>query len=135
MKFKDITNETEQQNSTWSDGTLSGIVRLYGSEISNAALIACEEVNEAGGVLGRELEIIIVDDGSLPESAVPVAERLIHEFKCSAIIGNLLSNSRISVSTLISEPLKIPYLNFSFYEGSISGRYFFNFAKTSKSAD
>ncbi|MGD9733755.1 MAG: ABC transporter substrate-binding protein, partial [Desulfamplus sp.] len=107
---------------------LSGIVRLYGSEISNAALIACEEINEAGGVLGRELEIIIVDDGSLPESAVPAAERLIHEFNCSAIIGNLLSNSRISVSNLISEPLKIPYLNFSFYEGSISGRYFFNFA-------
>ncbi|MBF0572861.1 MAG: EAL domain-containing protein, partial [Desulfamplus sp.] len=107
---------------------LSGIVQLYGSEISNAGIIACNEVNEAGGVLGRELELIIVDDGSLPEKAVPAAERLIREFRCSAIIGNLLSNSRISVSTLVSEPLKVPYLNFSFYEGSISGKYFFNFS-------
>ncbi len=107
---------------------LSGIVRLYGTEISNAGIIACNEVNEAGGVLGRQLELIILDDGSLPESAVPTAERLVREFRCSAIVGNLLSNSRISVSNLVSEPLKIPYLNFSFYEGSISGRYFFNFA-------
>ncbi|MBF0302126.1 MAG: EAL domain-containing protein [Desulfamplus sp.] len=107
---------------------LSGIVSLYGSEISNAGIIACNEVNEAGGVLGRELELIILDDGSLPESAVPAAERLIREFRCSAIIGNLLSNSRISVSNLVAEPLQVPYLNFSFYEGSIYSRYFFHFA-------
>ncbi|MBF0229933.1 MAG: EAL domain-containing protein [Desulfamplus sp.] len=107
---------------------LSGIVQLYGSEISNAGIIACSEVNEAGGVLGRELELIIVDDGSMPETSVPAAKRLIHEFGCVAIIGNLLSNSRIAVSTLVSEPLKVPYLNFSFYEGSISGKYFFHFA-------
>ncbi|MBF0100967.1 MAG: EAL domain-containing protein [Desulfobacterales bacterium] len=107
---------------------LSGIVQLYGSEISNAGIIACNEVNEAGGVLGRELELIIIDDGSLPDTAVPSAERLVFEYNCSAIIGNLLSNSRISVSNLVSEKYKIPYLNFSFYEGSISGRYFFHFA-------
>ncbi|MBF0329366.1 MAG: EAL domain-containing protein [Nitrospirae bacterium] len=107
---------------------LSGIVQLYGQEISNAGLIACSEVNEEGGVLGRELELIIVDDGSLPETAVPAAERLVRDFGCSAIIGNLLSNSRISVSNFVSEPLKIPYLNFSFYEGSIFGKYFFHFA-------
>ncbi len=107
---------------------LSGIVHLYGTEISNAGLLACHEINEAGGVLGRELELVIIDDGSLPETAVPAAERLIRDFGCSAIIGNLLSNSRISVSNFVSEPLKVPYLNFSFYEGSISGKYFFHFA-------
>ncbi|MBF0210426.1 MAG: EAL domain-containing protein [Desulfamplus sp.] len=107
---------------------LSGIVKIYGPEISNAAKIACNEINEVGGVLGKELELIILDDGSFPDTAVAAAKRLVYEFNCSAIIGNLLSNSRISVSTLVSEPLKIPYLNFSFYEGSIFGRYFFHFA-------
>lgn len=107
---------------------LSGIVELYGSEISWAAKIACEEINKNGGVLGRELELIILDDGSLPESAVNAANRLIDEFDCVAIIGNLLSNSRIAVSSLVSEPRKVPYLNFSFYEGSIHGHYFFHFA-------
>jgi len=107
---------------------LTGIVALYGDEISWAGKIACEEINQNGGVLGKPLELIILDDGSLPESAVHAANRLIDEFECVALIGNLLSNSRIAVSSLVSEPRQIPYLNFSFYEGSISGKYFFHFA-------
>ncbi len=107
---------------------LTGIVELYGPEITWAAKIACEEINRNGGVLGCALELVILDDGSLPDTAVHAANRLIDEYGCVAMIGNLLSNSRIAVSSLVSEPRKIPYLNFSFYEGSISGRYFFHFA-------
>ncbi len=107
---------------------LSGLVALYGSEISWAGRIACEEINQAGGLLGRPLELIIEDDGSLPDTAVPAARRLIEEHGCVAIIGNLLSNSRIAVADLVAEPTRTPYLNFSFYEGSIFNRYFFHFA-------
>ncbi len=107
---------------------LTGLVGIYGPEISRAGRIACQEVNESGGVLGRPLELRIEDDGSLPESAVAAATRLVGHHKCSAIIGNLLSNSRIAVAYRVSEPCRIPYLNFSFYEGSISSRYFFHFA-------
>jgi diguanylate cyclase (GGDEF)-like protein/PAS domain S-box-containing protein len=107
---------------------LSGLVELYGPEISWAGRIATEQINEQGGVLGRPLELVIVDDGSQPEQAVPAAIRLIEEEQCSTIIGNLLSNSRIAVATQVAEPRKTPYLNFSFYEGSIHSRYFFHFA-------
>ena len=107
---------------------LSGVVGIYGQEIARAGQIACDEVNENGGVLGRPLELVIEDDGSLPESSVTAAEKLINQHHCSAIIGNLLSNSRIAVAYRVAEPRKIPYLNFSFYEGSISSRYFFHFA-------
>jgi diguanylate cyclase (GGDEF)-like protein/PAS domain S-box-containing protein len=107
---------------------LTGIVELYGPEISMAGKIACDEINANGGVLGCKLELVIEDDGSLPEPAVHAANKLIDEHNCVALIGNLLSSSRISVSSLVSEPRKIPYLNFSFYEGSISGDYFFHFA-------
>lgn len=107
---------------------LSGLVELYGPEIARAGRIACDEINEQGGVLGRPLKLIVVDDGSLPDSAVPAAERLIDEHHCAAIIGNLLSNSRIAVANRVAEPRQVPMLNFSFYEGSILGRYFFHFA-------
>lgn len=107
---------------------LSGLVGMYGQEISWAGRIACQEINESGGVLGRALELVIEDDGSLPESAVDAANKLIKQHGCVAIIGNLLSNSRIAVAYRVAEPLKIPYLNFSFYEGSIQSRYFFHFA-------
>ncbi len=107
---------------------LSGLVGIYGSEIAHAGQIACQEVNDNGGVLGRPLELIIEDDGSLPESAVTAAEKLLDEHQCTAIIGNLLSNSRIAVAYRVAEPRRVPYLNFSFYEGSILSRYFFHFA-------
>lgn len=107
---------------------LTGLVRIYGPEIVNAARIACDEINENGGVLGQPLELIIEDDGSLPDTAVPAARRLVDEHGCVAIIGNLLSNSRIAVAQQVAEPRQIPLLNFSFYEGSITGRHFFHFA-------
>lgn len=107
---------------------LTGLVEMYGPEIVWAARIACDEINERGGLLGRPLELIVEDDGSLPDTAVAAALRLIEEHRCVAIIGNLLSNSRIAVADRVAEPQRIPYLNFSFYEGSIAGRYFFHFA-------
>lgn len=107
---------------------ISGLVSLYGPEISWAGRLACEEVNTAGGILGRPLELIVADDGSLPETAVPAAERLIDEAGCVAFVGNLLSNSRIAVANRVADPRRVPHLNFSFYEGSISSRYFFHFA-------
>ncbi|MDO8933728.1 MAG: ABC transporter substrate-binding protein, partial [Rhodocyclaceae bacterium] len=107
---------------------LTGVVEIYGPEIVRAARIACDEINERGGVLGRPLELVVEDDASLPQTAVPAALRLVDEHRCVAIIGNLLSNSRIAVASQVAEPRRIPLLNFSFYEGSISGRYFFHFA-------
>lgn len=107
---------------------LTGLVALYGPEISWAGRVACDEINEKGGVLGRPLELIIEDDGSLPETAVPAAQKLVEQHGCVAIIGNLLSNSRIAVADRVAVPFRVPYLNFSFYEGSIRNRYFFHFA-------
>ncbi|MCC6915250.1 MAG: ABC transporter substrate-binding protein, partial [Rhodospirillaceae bacterium] len=106
---------------------ITGVAGIYGAEIVRVAAIACDEVNKAEGILGQPLELIIEDDGSLPESAVAAAEQLANA-GCVALIGNLLSNSRISVAYRVSEPRQIPYLNFSFYEGSIASPYFFHFA-------
>lgn len=107
---------------------LTGLVDMYGPEIVWAARIACAEINAHGGVLGQPLELVIEDDGSLPQTAVPAALRLVKEHGCTALIGNLLSSSRIAVADQIAGPMRIPFLNFSFYEGSINNRYFFHFA-------
>ncbi|MCP5246511.1 MAG: EAL domain-containing protein [Burkholderiales bacterium] len=107
---------------------MTGIVGLYGTEINWAARIACDEVNSNGGIAGRSVELVVIDDGSLPQTAIPAAIRLIDEYQCVAMIGNLLSNTRISVLKQVAEPRCIPLLNFSFYEGSLHSHYFFHFA-------
>lgn len=107
---------------------LSGPMQIYGKEITNAANIACNQINAAGGLLGRKIQLIIADDGSLAESAVLAAKKLIHEFNCIAIVGNRLPSATVAVSEQVSQLERIPQLNFSRYEGSVAGRYFFNFA-------
>lgn len=106
----------------------TGVASIYGQSIANAGMIACKEVNDAGGVLGKALEVVIIDDGSMPTKAVKAANTLIDKYHCNAIIGNLLSNARIDVANKVAFPRKIIHMNFSFYEGSIFNHYFFNFS-------
>ena len=47
---------------------------IHGELITDAALLAAEEINAAGGVLGRPLEIVIQDDAGDPKQAVVVAQ-------------------------------------------------------------
>ncbi|OWW21883.1 EAL domain-containing protein [Noviherbaspirillum denitrificans] len=104
------------------------LASMYGTEIALAAEIARDEINARGGILGRPLELVIEDDGSMPDTAVPAARRLVEEARCNAIVGTVLSSSRLAVASRVTEERRIPYLNFTSYEGSISGRYFFHFA-------
>ncbi|MDT8407469.1 MAG: EAL domain-containing protein [Methylococcales bacterium] len=106
---------------------LTGIVSLYGEDICRAAQIAVNRINAQGGVVGVPIELLVEDDGSLPDTALTAARRLL-ERRCQVLIGNLLSNSRIAVARQVAAVQRIPYLNFSFYEGSIANRYFFHFA-------
>ena len=123
-----MNNQSEKTIRLGLLAPLTGLVAIYGQEISRAGRIAADLINAEGGLLGQELELVVADDGSLPQTAVPAAFRLIDENGCHALIGNLLSNSRIAVADKVATPRRIPYLNFSFYEGSIASRYFFHFA-------
>lgn len=104
---------------------LTGLCSVYGSDIQNAGELAVEMVNEEGGVLGRKVKLIIQDDGTIPATAVPAAERLIDKFGCVMISGNMWSNSRIAVETQVAEPYHMVMNNWSYDEGAICGRYYF----------
>ena len=50
-----------------------------GEAMREAMLIAAEELNERGGIMGRPVELIIVDTEGLPERGTAVVERLINQ--------------------------------------------------------
>src|SRR5690348_17101544 len=52
---------------------LTGTLGEYGSAINTAMLMAAEEINRAGGVNGRNLEIVSEDTQGDPKSAVAAA--------------------------------------------------------------
>ncbi len=60
--------------------------------------LAVEEINAAGGVLGRKLEVISRDDGANPGDAVRVAEELVTREGVSMLTGTFLSHIGLAVT-------------------------------------
>ncbi len=60
--------------------------------------LAVEEVNAAGGVLGRKIEIVSRDDNGNPADAVRAAEELLSRENVSLLIGTFPSNVGLAVA-------------------------------------
>src|SRR5262252_10951023 len=60
--------------------------------------LAVEEVNAAGGVLGKKLQVISRDDNGNPGDAVRVAEELVSREGVALICGTFLSNTGLAVT-------------------------------------
>ncbi len=60
--------------------------------------LAVEEINAAGGVLGRKIELITRDDNANPGDAVRVAEELVSREKIDILTGTFLSNTGLAVA-------------------------------------
>ncbi len=87
-------------------GTGNGPVRIgvtgsfsdpIGTPMQLAAELAAEEINAAGGVAGRLLELVIRDDYADPDSAVFIATDL-YESGVSAVIGHLFSGMTLAAA-------------------------------------
>ena len=65
--------------------------------------LALEEINAAGGVKGRKLEVVSRDDGGNPGTAVRVADELISRDKVRMLMGEFASNIGLAVSNLAKQ--------------------------------
>jgi branched-chain amino acid transport system substrate-binding protein len=62
------------------------------------AELAIEQANDAGGVLGRKLELVSRDDGANPGDAVRIAEELVSRDHVALLSGTILSNVGLAVA-------------------------------------
>jgi branched-chain amino acid transport system substrate-binding protein len=67
------------------------------------AELAIDQINAAGGVLGKKLELITRDDGGNPGEAVRAAEELISSDKVAVLTGTILSNIGLAVTDLAKQ--------------------------------
>jgi branched-chain amino acid transport system substrate-binding protein len=82
---------------------LTGSGGSYGPSMATAVKKAAEEINKAGGVLGRELLIISEDDQTSPEAGLRAARKLIDIDKVSAIIGTWASAVTTAIVPVCSQ--------------------------------
>lgn len=82
---------------------LTGAGGPYGPVMVKAVKAVVDEVNAAGGVLGRKVELISEDDQTNPEAGVRAARKLIDVDKVSAILGTWASSVTTAVAPLCWE--------------------------------
>ncbi len=75
---------------------LTGSVSFVGNESLKGATLAAEQINEAGGLLGRPIKIYAGDNKCLPAEAVSATRRLISRDEVIAIIGHVCSSATLA---------------------------------------
>ncbi|CAB3830629.1 Leucine-, isoleucine-, valine-, threonine-, and alanine-binding protein [Achromobacter aegrifaciens] len=95
---------------------LSGANAQFGINSRQGLELAADEINAAGGIKamgGAKLKLIVADATSQPTTAATVAQRLITQNRCVAIIGAYASSLTLAVSE-VTERRGIPLLTMSF---------------------
>ena len=94
---------------------LSGPASLFGPTQKASAELATEEINKAGGILGRQIRLIPTDAGGPPAESTKSAVRLMLEEKVDMLVGSHDSATREALVATIKG--KVPYIYTPVYEG------------------
>ncbi|MCX8204183.1 MAG: ABC transporter substrate-binding protein [Candidatus Nezhaarchaeota archaeon] len=89
---------------------LTGPSAYLGREVVDGALLALEEINAAGGMLGRKVELIIEDDEGKPDKCLSAVKKLIEVDRVDLLAGILHSGNVIAVSEYVAA-VGIPYIS------------------------
>jgi len=101
---------------------LSGANSVVAPGVIQASQLAVDEINAAGGILGRRIVLEIADDASGAVGAQKAYDTLVFQKKVAAIIAMETSAARNAALPIVSRG-KVPYIYTSFYEGRSCNRW------------
>ena len=91
-------------------GSLTGSEATFGISTRNAIELAINEVNAAGGVKGKKIEVRVYDNQSKPEEAAQAANRLINQDNVLLILGEVASSNSMAMAEK-AQPAKVPMIS------------------------
>lgn len=77
---------------------LSGQTSSFGQSTRTGIEMAVEEINAAGGIVGRQVTLIVEDDQGRPEQAATVVTKLVSQDKVAAILGEVASSNSLAAA-------------------------------------
>ncbi|MBR8653845.1 substrate-binding protein [Achromobacter sp. Marseille-Q0513] len=101
---------------------LSGANSVIAPAVVQASQLAADEINAAGGILGRQVVLEIADDASSAVGAQKAYDTLVFQKKVDAVIAMETSAARNAALPIINRG-KVPYIYSSFYEGRSCNRW------------
>ena len=81
-------------------GSLTGGIATFGISTKNGSTMAFDEINTAGGVLGKKIKLLVEDDQSKPEEAGTVVTKLINQNRVVAILGQVASSHSLAAAPI-----------------------------------
>jgi ABC-type branched-subunit amino acid transport system substrate-binding protein len=88
---------------------LSGPIAGWGTQTKTGLEMRAREINEAGGIHGRKIRLVIEDNGYDPKKAIMVTNKMITRDKVFAFVGNMGSPTAGATKPIISAK-KIPQM-------------------------
>ena len=89
----------------------SGPLAEFGPAIQTGVELAIKHLNDAGGVLGHDVVLVIGDTGLDPTQATEEARRLIEVEGVHAIVGPLASSITLAVAESVASPAGVPVIS------------------------
>lgn len=90
--------------------SMTGQTATFGQSVHAGTVLAIEEINQAGGVLGKQIDLRSEDDQSKTEDATAAVQKLINRDKVIALLGEVAS-SRSKAGGPIAQAGKIPMIS------------------------
>ena len=84
-------------------GPMTGPYAEFGLAMREGVEIAVEEVNEAGGILGRKVKFLVNDDHSEPREALAVAQKVVSNPKIVGMVGHFFSSCTFAAGPIYQE--------------------------------
>ncbi|MEZ4814615.1 MAG: ABC transporter substrate-binding protein [Bdellovibrionota bacterium] len=88
---------------------MTGSEATFGTSTHKGLLLAVDEVNKAGGVNGKMLELISLDDQGKAEEAATAVTKLVTQDKVVAILGEVASSRSMAMAP-IAQQYKVPMI-------------------------
>lgn len=89
--------------------SLSGPSAKSGEAITRGMMIAIDEINAAGGLLGKQVELLRRDDENNPGKGLVAARELIQREKVAVLFGGLQTPVSLAVVPFINQ-IKVPFM-------------------------
>jgi branched-chain amino acid transport system substrate-binding protein len=88
---------------------LTGNTASFGTAAANGAKMAFKEINAKGGVLGKQIQIVVADNKGEPSESANAMTKVMTQDKVIAVTGFTTSSNGIAGST-VAEANKIPFV-------------------------
>lgn len=96
--------------------SLTGGTAITEECMLNSAKLAIDEINEAGGINGKQIEYVVKDYATDADTAVKVVKEMILQDDVCAVVGPYTSAARVALEPIMEE-YDIPLIYPTFYEG------------------